>query len=207
MVFSTYPPLHTLPDSLLLEMARKGAPGAFETLWARHEGALRRQAWNAARNPQVVEDLLADVRVKALASLDGLQCRGSFGPWAARVLANAWIDRYRKQARQALVPDPRPEEDPGEAPDYFERLPDPAPGPCEEILSQEVRQAIRASVDRLRETHPGLAEAVEFHVFQELPFVELPGPAGTWRSRCHRGLRWLRRDLEVHDPELFDVGR
>jgi len=136
-------------------------------------------------NLQDAEDLTQDVMVRSItrgATVD----HQAYDAWLYRVTRNLFVDGYRRRQRVR-----------------FEAMPEDA-----DHLLRDERTPESEIVDRVLE--PGVAEALmtmseEYrtalvlrHVY-DLTYEEIAGrtdvPAGTVRSRIHRGRRHLRTDV------------
>lgn len=83
-------------DAALVRAAQAGDPSAFGELYERYRDAIYRFCLARTGSAHDAEDLVADVFVKALQSLDRYQERGlPFAAFLYRIARNAAIDRVR----------------------------------------------------------------------------------------------------------------
>jgi len=90
-------------------------PSDSPPLWAEHKSRLRSYIARRVRDPNVVDDILQDVFLKAHISLHTLKSRGSITAWLYRIAANAIADHYRGQrpseevSEELAAPEPEPD--------------------------------------------------------------------------------------------------
>ncbi len=76
---------------------------AFEQDSMQHLDALYRTALRMTRNPQDAEDLVQETYLRAYRFFDKFQTGTNLRAWLFKILKNAYINRYRKQATQPRV--------------------------------------------------------------------------------------------------------
>ncbi len=81
----------------LLRKARWGDRQAFAELYARHAAAVHALALRLTRDPAAAEDLTHDAFMKMLRFIGGLRSDRPVRPWLKKVVANAAIDRMRRE--------------------------------------------------------------------------------------------------------------
>lgn len=81
----------------LLRKARWGDRHAFAELYARHAGAAHALALRLTGDPATAEDLTHDAFMKMLRFIGGLRSDRPVRPWLKKVIANAAIDRFRRE--------------------------------------------------------------------------------------------------------------
>ena len=75
----------------------------FEQEAMQHLDALYRTALRMTRNPQDAEDLVQETYLRAYRFFDKFQPGTNLRAWLFKILTNAYINRYRKQATQPRV--------------------------------------------------------------------------------------------------------
>ena len=170
-------PLTAQDDATLVEAARGGDAGAFETLVRRHLPTVHAHALRFFGDPTAAEDATQEVFIKVYRSLSDFDGRSAFATWLYRVTRNVCLDMFRRGRRQASPIDPLdiPERGGG----------DPAP---QTIASIDLERAMRALSPEDRDAFNaislfglGYAEASEV----------LGVPTGTVKSRVFRARRTL----------------
>ncbi len=84
----------------LLRKARWGDRKAFAELYARHAGPAHALALRLTGDPAAAEDLTHDAFMKMLRFIGGLRSDRPVRPWLKKVIANAAIDRLRREHGQ-----------------------------------------------------------------------------------------------------------
>ncbi len=162
-------------------------------------GQLYPAALRMTQNPSDAEDLVQETFTKAYAAFHQFQQGTNLRAWLHRILANTFINSYRKKRRQ-------PAQDLGvDFQDDWQigsdRLAPPARSAEAEVLERladsDVLQALRELPAEFR-VAIYLAD-VEGYPYKEV--AELMGtPIGTVMSRLHRGRAKLRRKLAGYAP-------
>ena len=106
-------------EALLLARLRAGDAGAFDSLLAKHDAALRRVARTFVRTPSAAEDVVQETWLAVIRGLDGFEGRSSLRTWIFQILINRARTYAVRDAR--AVPFSALEEDEGPSvdPDAF----------------------------------------------------------------------------------------
>lgn len=165
---------------------RAGDPGALETLYDRHAGALLGLAVRMLQDRGEAEDLVHDVFVEAWRNIKSFDpARGAVWVWLSVRLRSRAIDRLRRRAVDParLVESSTPLE---------ERAPSDAVSPGRAVDRQRARDALEALAPEQR-------TVVELAYFGGLTFREIAArmsiPASTAKSRMVAAIRILRQRL------------
>ena len=86
-------------EARLVRRARWGDSKAFETLYARHAGAVHALALRLTGNPAAAEDVTQDTFMQLTRFLARMAPDRPLRPWLKRVAVNAAIDRLRRSGR------------------------------------------------------------------------------------------------------------
>lgn len=169
-----------MEDEALVELARGGDRDAFASLVTRYQDQLYTMAVRSLGRPADAADVVQETFLRAYVRLP--QLRGAtVRAWLFRVAVNACRDVQRRAARRPA--------DPLEQPDgKVLELPDPAPGPEEDVLARERAAGIRAA---LAEVPADFRVAVVLRDVNQLSYDEIGAalavPVGTAKSRVARG--------------------
>lgn len=128
------------------------------------------------------EDLVQDVLLACLVKPE--RCRGSY--W--------FVDLCRRKARQAHLRDLN-----RRAREVWAALPEAQPSTVERVVEHESSAELHQAIQRLERSYEVV---IRMRFFEGLPprriAVDLGLPVSTIRTRLHRGLRRLMRELEPH---------
>jgi RNA polymerase sigma-70 factor (ECF subfamily) len=187
-----------MDDKILVESARRGDRGAFETLVKRYEAKVYHLAYGFVQDPATADDLAQDIFVKIYCNLAKFKFESEFGTWLYRVAVNHIKDHLRKIGRRKEV-----------SLNAFEdsRLGAHDPGPEREAerLNEERRTAIHKALLTLP---PKYSVILTLRDVRGLAYEEIAGvlkiSPGTVDSRLHRARRLLRKKMA---PALHSSGR
>jgi RNA polymerase sigma-70 factor (ECF subfamily) len=169
----------------------------FETLVNEHLDSLYGAALRLTRNRAAAEDLVQEAFLKAWRSFHTFQAGTNARAWLYKILMNAYIDSYRKAAREPELVD---QEDVGDfylyakaqESDEYRRAGDPEAALLARIMDADVKAALEQVPEPFR-VAVILADLEEFS-YREI--AEILGiPIGTVMSRLYRGRRHLQRLL------------
>jgi RNA polymerase sigma-70 factor, ECF subfamily len=200
-------PLSDCSDEDLVIRFRKGQKEAFGVLVRRYErelfGYLRRYLGDATLAEDVFQNTFLQLYVKVGQYEPGRPVR----PWLYTIATNQAIDALRRSSRhQALSLDQGREElADGDIHSLMETLESRGPGPLDAAHSQESRERIRASVDRLPDF---LRQVLVLAYYQGLKYREIADilgiPVGTVKSRLHAALVKLQ-EAWAASPSLYEA--
>ena len=189
-----------MQDELLIRRAQSGDEGAFEQLLLAHQKSVYNLCLRMAGNPDDALDLSQEAFIRAWRALGQYQFDAAFSTWLFRLTSNVCIDFLRKQKRQQhmslTVTD---DDEPGEE---F-TVPDPAPGPEEQAVHNERRQAVARAMAALPEDYRAVMQlrAVEELSYEQIAEI-LDIKVGTVKSRLARARTQLRKIIK--DGNFFD---
>ena len=189
-----------MQDELLIRRAQSGDEGAFEQLLLAHQKSVYNLCLRMAGNPDDALDLSQEAFIRAWRALGQYQFDAAFSTWLFRLTSNVCIDFLRRQKRQQhmslTVTD---DDEPGEE---F-TVPDPAPGPEEQAVHNERRQAVARAMAALPEDYRAVMQlrAVEEFSYEQIAEI-LDIKVGTVKSRLARARTQLRKILK--DGNFFD---
>lgn len=184
-------PFSRCSDEDLLARFQRGQTEAFGALVRRYErelyGYLRRYLGDSTLADDVFQNTFLALYTKVGQYQPGRPVR----PWLYTIATHQAIDALRRSNRhQALSLDQGREKRPdGEFQGLMELLEARTPGPVEHLQGEELRERVRASVDRLPEF---MRQVVILAYYQGLKYREIAEildiPVGTVKSRLHAAL-------------------
>jgi RNA polymerase sigma-70 factor (ECF subfamily) len=90
-------------ESLLVEAARSGDMGAFESLVRRYDRNVFRIAQHITQNREDAEDVVQDAFLKAYQNLGQFQGQSKFYTWLVRIAVNEALMRLRRRRPERMV--------------------------------------------------------------------------------------------------------
>ena len=189
-----------MQDELLIRRAQSGDEGAFEQLLLAHQKSVYNLCLRMAGNPDDALDLSQEAFIRAWRALGQYQFDAAFSTWLFRLTSNVCIDFLRKQKRQQhLSLTVTGEEETGEE---F-AVPDPTPGPEEQVIHNDRQAAVARAMAALPEDWRVVMQlrAVEALSYEQIAEI-LDIKVGTVKSRLARARAQLRKILK--DGNFFD---
>ena len=179
-----------ISETQLVRRAQAGDAVAYGDLVTMHQAAAFRVAYLLLGSAADAEDSTQEAFVKAYLSLGRFRAGEPFRPWLLAVVGNEARNRRRARMRREGVL--------ARAMAAVGRTGAAVAVSTEEaLLAGETRTVVRAALLRLGEEE---RRVVACRYLLELSVAEtaaaLAIPAGTVKSRLHRGLRRLRMDLD-----------
>ena len=176
-----------LPESELVERARKGDQSAYGELVQAYQGIAFRTAYLVVGDAAEAEDAAQEGFVKAFYAMNRFHPGAPFRPWILQIVANEARNRRRSAGRRtALVMRSAAEAPSGEA----------APSPEAATLLGEAREELLAAVNELREEDRLVIACRYFlELTEEETAATLGWRRGTVKSRLSRALGRLRTQM------------
>jgi len=166
----------------LLALARAGDRAALGTLFECEGQRVRTLLLRTLGPRAALDDLVQDVRVKAVKGIGAFRGDASFGTWLHRITMNVAVSALRRLRRTDALPD---------------EITSKGPGPALQAERTELRERLAAAVDRLP---PLMGEAFQLKYRDGLDAVtiatRLGVPAATVRTRLFHARRRLRDALD-----------
>jgi len=172
-----------LDDAALMARHLSGDGAAFGVLVARH----RDRAWSVALrttgDPTEASDAVQDAFLSAYRSAATFRADAKFSTWLHRIVVNACLDRMRRARVRATVP-------------LDESVAATAVDPYDAIAASDLAADIGAALARISADQRVAIVLVDVHGMAVDEVAEVLGvPAGTVKSRCHRGRAALALQL------------
>ena len=170
----------------------------FEGLIRKCLDALYFTALDMSGNPNDAEDLVQETAMKGLRRFDSFKIGTDFKAWMTTILANTYIDLYRRRRREK----PAAEQDAVEALKESEAV--LRPGDIEFILPDDIERALHA----LPEEQRAAIVLVDVNgLTNEEAAQALGWPLGTVNSRVYRGRTQLKGLLRQVADEHRTLGK
>lgn len=187
-------------DSLLVEQCQQGDMAAFAQLIAKYQDRVFNTCWRICGNREDAADLTQDAFCKALESIGSFKGKSRFYTWLYRIAVNQSLSHRKKESR--TVPfggqreDAMPMENQAAALSRRTGASKPADPPAE-LQSREEQRLV---VEALNALEADYRRVVVLRDIEGLDYAEigevLELPAGTVKSRLHRGRMALRERLQ-----------
>jgi RNA polymerase sigma-70 factor (ECF subfamily) len=134
-------------ETLLVEAARAGDIGAFESLVRRYDRNVFRIAQHITQNREDAEDVVQDAFLKAYQNLGQFQGQSKFYTWLVRIAVNEALMRLRRRRPERMVSideDIKTEEDsmPREIADW-------SPNPEQQYTQAELKEILGKTIQGL----------------------------------------------------------
>ena len=179
-------------DKTLIQQVLEGNQDAFALLVERYQKQVYNLCLRMMNHPTDAEDLAQEAFVKAWRGLRFYKFESSFSTWLYRLTTNVCIDHLRQQKRKNAASLTVSEEDDGRELE----VPDVAPGPEEQAIQAENRQAVADAMVLLEEEY---RLALTLRVVDELSYEQISEvldiKVGTVKSRIARARERLRKIL------------
>lgn len=179
-------------DQRSVDAVLGGDREAFRGLVERHQAMVVGIAWRFGVRREDVEDLVAEVFVKAFENLRQYRPEHPFGTWLYRLAVNHVIDkrrRARKERGRVEMP---------------EQVADRRPIVGEEIVVDERARLVRLALEDVDSRYREVLSLVYVEGMRVDDTARLLGlPEGTVKTRLMRGREALRRILVRRHPEHF----
>jgi len=175
-----------------------GRRGEFEALLQQHLDPLYFAALDMSGSPGDAEDLVQETAMKGLRRFDSFQAGTDFKAWMMRILANTYIDLYRRRRR----------EKPAAAEDAVKLLSETESplrrADVEFLLPDDVEQALSG----LPEEQRAAIVLVDVNGLTNQEAAEALGwPLGTVNSRVYRGRMQLKTVMRRMADEHRALGK
>ena len=174
----------------------------FETEARPHLDTLYSTALRLTRSPVDAEDLVQDTLVRAYRFYNRFESGTNFKAWLLRIQMNAFVNRYRRAARERQVfegPMATPVGEGVMSRATMRGLTDPVGGAQRRLIAREIGRAF----DELSEDARAMILLADVEELSYREIAEVIGcPIGTVMSRLHRARKQLQGLLQKHAVEL-----
>lgn len=175
------------PESLPVQEARDGQPGAWDILFRRYQLPLYAYVHELVRDEQTSLDIVQETFINAARHLAGLRDDAKFGSWLFGIAHQKVVQHWRKRRLDTVsLEDTNSDHFPdGDRPDDW-------------LVRKEQEAAFMKLVGQLPETQRAV---LLLHFIEDFSLEETAGitdsPLGTVKSRMHYAKKALREQLET----------
>ena len=180
----------------IVARAKQRDPAALDALVDRYSDRVFGLLYRMTRSRHEAEDLLQEVFLRLVRTLDRYQHQGRFEAWLMRIAVNLGRDHIRRNRRQGKVLASTGQD--SDATDPLDAQPGNTPAPdAPAALAEQVDQLSAA----LTQLSDGEREVIMLRHYSDMSFKEIAEamgiPLGTALARGHRGLAKLRSIMEA----------
>lgn len=170
-------------DSELVRRAKAGDEGAVTQIYERYSAAIYRYIYYRVGEPELAEDLQAEVFLRMLEGMHRYEDRGwPISAWLYRIAHDRTIDMMRRRNRQRYVP--------------FESWEGACEGPENAIGARLEHEELRKRLDDLTDDQ---RQVILMRFMADMPVQEVARKMGrtegSVKALQHRGLQALARRL------------
>jgi RNA polymerase sigma-70 factor (ECF subfamily) len=200
-------PLSACTDEELLAQFCKGQTEAFGVLIRRYERELYGYLCRYLGDSELAEDVFQNTFLQVYVKSGQYEQGRPVRPWLYTIATHQAIDALRRNGRhQVLSLDQKRDElADGEVRTLLDLLEARGPGPSDQLQGTELRERVRASIERLPDV---LKQVVLLAYYQGLKYREIAEildiPVGTVKSRLHAALVKLQQEWSV-SPSFGEV--
>ncbi|MEM7207078.1 MAG: RNA polymerase sigma factor RpoE [Pseudomonadota bacterium] len=180
-------------DLELVRRVQKGDKTAFDILVLKYQQKMANLVSRYVREPAEVQDVCQDAFIKAYRGLANFRGESAFYTWLYRIAVNTAKNHLVSQGRRSTqyAVDAQEAEQFSGAEVLHENA-----SPERELLSSEIQEAVRESIDSLPED---LKVAITLREFEGMSYDEIADimecPIGTVRSRIFRAREAINTNL------------
>ena len=188
-------------DAELVSRAQRGDPTAFSELVTRYQDRVYNTCYRMCHNHEDALDLTQSAFLKALEALPRFEFRAEFFTWLFRIAVNLTLSHRRAQSRRPTLALRQFDDEQGRP--FDPPAANDGDDPARRVAQVELHQRLEAALEKLDEE---FRAAVVLRDIEELDYATiaeiLEVPAGTVKSRIHRGRLMLREMLAQEGPQL-----
>jgi RNA polymerase sigma-70 factor (ECF subfamily) len=173
----------------LLRLHLDGDASAFGALVGRHRDRAWAVALRTLGDPTEAEDAVQDAFISAFRQASRFRGDAQFSTWLHRIVVNACLDRLRRRRVRAVVP-------------YDEAAMSAVADPRDQMAERETAVEVTGALQQISDEQRLAIVLVDLQGMSvEDAARVLQVPAGTVKSRCHRGRAQLALLLGHLRPE------
>lgn len=184
-----------MDETYLIEQAKKGDVGAYNTLVLHYQDAVYNVAYRIMGEPGAAADASQEAFISAYKALRRFR-GGNFKSWLMRIVTNACYDELRRKKRRPTTP-LEPVDDEGNEIESPHWIADADQSPEDNLDRIELADAIQSCLDQLSEDFRVVVVLVDVQGFDYLEASEVIGkPLGTIKSRLARARNRMQECLQ-----------
>jgi RNA polymerase sigma-70 factor, ECF subfamily len=192
-------------DEALLGRYRRGDLSAFKEIVRRHQRGLFNFALRQVQVPSTAEDIVQEVFVRVVQSIDSFKEEARFSTWAYTIARNLCIDHLRKKAhRRHASLDASSSGEEGEGSTLGERVPASGAGADRVAIGKQLQTHIKAAVDKLPEDQ---REVFLMRQVGDLAFKEIAEIVGVSENTVKSRMRYALERLQAALAEFEDYAK
>jgi len=167
------------PDEQLMLAYRDGDAGAFETLYARHRGALYRFVLRSLKDRGTAEELFQEAWIRVIEARERYAPSARFSTWLYTIAHNLLVDHWRRKGLVLVDSD----EEPASGDDPAQRV--------------EARRTAARFLQALEALPPAQREAFLLHEEAGLSVAEIAAATGSNEEAAKSRLRYAMAKLKA----------
>jgi RNA polymerase sigma-70 factor (ECF subfamily) len=167
------------PDEQLMLAYRDGDAGAFETLYARHRGALYRFVLRSLKDRAVAEELFQEAWIRVIEARNRYAASAKFTTWLYTIAHNLLVDHWRRKGLTLV------------------ELSDEHASPDNPARQVEARETAARFLQVLEALPPAQREAFLLHEEGGLSVAEIAAATGTNEEAAKSRLRYATAKLKA----------
>jgi RNA polymerase sigma-70 factor (ECF subfamily) len=168
------------PDEQLMLAYRDGDAGAFETLYARHRGALYRFVLRSLRDRAIAEELFQEAWIRVIEARVRYAPSAKFTTWLYTIAHNLLVDHWRKKGLTLVSLE-------------TDDVPVESANPARQL---EGREALARFLRALEALPPAQREAFLLHEEAGLSVAEIAAATGSNEEAAKSRLRYAMTKLK-----------
>ena len=191
-----------MKDLELVQAAKMGDLNAFNEIVLGYQDQAFNLAYHILGNQNIAEDVSQDAFILAFKKIHQFR-GGSFKAWLLKIVTNLCYSEIRTWKRNTFqgLEQINSNGDTNESPEWIR---DPKPSPEEEIESNEMREILDSTMNKLPSVYRTALSLVDIHAFNYREAASIMGISiGTVKSRLARGRTQLRTILLDIDPQYI----
>jgi RNA polymerase sigma-70 factor (ECF subfamily) len=166
------------PDEQLMLAYRDGDAGAFETLYARHRGALYRFVLRSLKDRAVAEELFQEAWIRVIEARERYAPSARFTTWVYTIAHNLLVDHWRRKGLTLV------------------ELNDEHASPDNPARQVEARETAARFLQALEALPPAQREAFLLHEEAGMTVAEIAAATGTNEEAAKSRLRYAVAKLK-----------
>ena len=166
------------PDEQLMLAYRDGDAGAFETLYARHRGALYRFVLRSLKDRGVAEELFQEAWIRVIEARERYAPSAKFTTWLYTIAHNLLVDHWRRKGLTLV------------------ELSDEHASPDNPARQVEARETAARFLQALETLPPAQREAFLLHEEAGMTVAEIAAATGTNEEAAKSRLRYAVTKLK-----------